>query len=333
MHLPHVSRVFSLWLALSIGFVSVAHAAPSHEEVDSYLNHYVSLTLETGERFNAALYTRSEGHVVLKRDDGQVESLAIRHIASIAPPYTEADKAQEDAAFEIEQDAYIQERDETHDQDAAKVEGAPAPTADNEHADAEEDAQQADTDEADASDDEHAAAEDVEDAEEEAEETTDAPTDSETDDALAAQNETSEDAAEDAEDTEDVDFSYAFNALDRRVLDEELRSLMHKQELQREVDRTARGLVIGGSAVIGVHVAIQGLLLIPMLSKDSSMSSRTAKVLSGVNVPFLLMGGSLLAAGLVQRDRARKEFQERYNFSVAPAFYKDGAGAQMRLVF
>lgn len=323
MQLTNITRVLGILVALNLGVALHANAAPSPEDVDAYLNHYVSLTLESGERFNAAIYTRSEGHIVLKHDDGRVESLAIRKITAIEPPYTDEDVDADNAAFEIEQDAYIEHRDETHDHaDEAQADNTPnasddEPTDEDAADDTPTDEHLADATQDDDIDAETDAAEDAQ-----AHAADDAPNDDLTDDDAA-----DEDA------TEAIDTSYTFNALDRRVLDEELRSLMHKQELQREVDRTARGLVIGGSTVIGVHVAIQGLLLIPLFSKDGSMSSRTAKVLSGVNLPFILMGGSLLAAGLVQRDRARKEFQERYNFSVAPTFYKDGAGAQMRLNF
>lgn len=123
-----------------------------------------------------------------------------------------------------------------------------------------------------------------------------------------------------------------FHAIERYTLEEELKDLQHKQALKREVDRTSRGLIIGGATVIGAHVVFQGLLLIPMFS-DGGMTPRTAKILSGVNIPFVLLGGSLLAAGLVQRHKAQQEFQQRYNFSVAPTFHTRGGGAQFGMTF
>lgn len=285
--LPRAMR--TIVLILCIGVTSLAYAAPETEQVDALIGQPVTIILQSGQRLDGALYQRSEGHVVFQRNDGHIQSLALKNIARITlyQPPTNEDLA-----------------DQSSDADSADSQ---ATTSDGELV---------------------SEAEVLEPAQSSPElESTDA-------DALETKTEVVTTAASPKENapSSTYDDEPRFNALERHALEEELQALKYKQALKKDVDRTSRGLVIGGATVIGMHVVFQGLLLIPMFS-DGGMAPRTARILSGVNVPFVLMGGSLLAAGLVQRHRAQQEFQERYNFSVAPTFHRGGGGAQFGMTF
>lgn len=286
---PHALR--TIVLVLCIGVASLAYAAPSPEQVDNLVGQPVTITLQSGQRLDGALYKRSEEHIVFQRHDGHIESLALKNIAHMTlyqPPMNDDvidDDSDEDSASSEE----TREDGELVSEAEVLESAQPAPDLESTDADALE-----------------------------------AKTDVVTTAAAPKENAPSS--------TYNDDDEPLFNALERHALEEELQALKYKQALKKDVDRTSRGMVIGGATVIGMHVVFQGLLLIPMFS-NGGMTPRTARILSGVNVPFILMGGSLLAAGLVQRHRAQQEFEQRYNFSVAPTFHRGGGGAQFGMTF